>query len=96
MKPTEGTYSERKRYWNNHYPTHGSYTIDRRAGIRCAEEDPGRWRIWQHIWECRTFQDYHSKAPWETVTQTPRCKPHRVTRKMEMVYCLAMGYVIPC
>src|SRR5574337_1294316 len=95
MQQPQGNNNERKRYWRANLPTSGSYTIDPR-NTRFADPatDPGRWEIWQHIWECRNFADYFARAPKRATKHMPS-GTQTVTPESEMVYALALRYVIP-
>lgn len=70
----------------------GEYVVVRKDGLKCtAETDPGKWDIWQHVWECNNFEQYFAKAPKKSVTRTGRV----ITASSEMLWAVKCGWVKP-
>ena len=69
----------------------GDYVVAKK-GLKCtAETDPGKWAIWQHVWECNNFEQYFAKAPKKGVTRTGRV----ITASSEMLWAVKSGWVVP-
>jgi hypothetical protein len=53
--------------------------------------DAGKWEIWEHIWNCTSFEEYFQKAPTKALTT----KTNRlITPSMEMNWAVKCGWVI--
>jgi len=55
--------------------------------------DEGMWLIWQHIWNCTTFEDYFAKAPAKGVKSGG--KGSTISAASEMAYAVRSGFVKP-
>lgn len=69
----------------------GAYEVVKR-GLKASEEsDPGKWAIWQHIWNCTTFEEYFAKAPKKSVTRTNRV----ITASSEIRWAIKSKWIKP-
>lgn len=67
----------------------GEYEVVKKAGN--AEADEGKWAIWQHVWACKSFEEFFAKAPAKGVTKTNRV----VTAASEIGWALKSGWIKP-
>lgn len=69
----------------------GEYVVVKK-GLKCDESsDPEKFKIWKHIWECNTFEQYFENAPKKGVTKTQRV----ITAASEMGWAVKCGWVVP-
>jgi len=52
--------------------------------------DAGKWEIWQHVWECSSFEDYFAKAPVKAATSSTG---RLITPAMEIRWALKCGWI---
>ncbi len=70
----------------------GAYHVAKRPGTKSTEAtDPAKWAIWQHVWECSTFEDFYAKAPAKATRSTG--KP--ITAASEIGWALKQGWIVP-
>lgn len=70
----------------------GGYIVVRKDGLRCTQEsDPEKFALWQHVWNCNTFEQYFKEAPAKAVTRTGRI----ITASSEMLWAIKCGWVKP-
>ena len=74
-------------------PRTGRYSIVRRPDSGSVNgDDEGKWAIWQHVWNCSSFEEYFAQAPAKSVTS----KTGRViTASMEIAWALKSGWIVP-
>ena len=71
-------------------PKTGKYRIVRRPTSGSVNgAHPGKWEIWQHIWECTSFEEYFAKAPAKAV----KSEKTIITACSQMRWALKMGWV---
>lgn len=69
----------------------GRYKVAKR-GLKCTvEQDPEKFALWQHVWNCTSFEEYYAKAPKKAVTRTGRI----ITAASEMAWAIKSGWVVP-
>lgn len=72
-------------------PLQGAYEVVKK-GVKCTEEtDAGKWEIWQHVWNCTSFEQYFAQAPAKGVTKTGRV----ITARSEMQWAVKSGWIKP-
>lgn len=70
----------------------GPYVVVTKERCKCtAETDAGKYEIWQHVWQCNTFEQYFAQAPKKAVTKTGRV----ITAASEINWAVARGWVKP-
>lgn len=68
----------------------GAYVVKNSNALKCtAESDPGKWSIWQHVWACKSFEEYFAKAPKKATTRTDRL----ITASSEIRWALKCGWI---
>lgn len=65
----------------------GAYRTVKKAGN--AEADAGKWEIWQHVWNCASFEEFFAAAPVKAVTKTGRV----ITASSEINWALKSGWI---
>jgi hypothetical protein len=69
----------------------GPYVVVKR-GVKCTPEtDASKYEIWQHVWACKSFEEYFAKAPKKGVTKTGRI----ITAASEMRWAVKCGWIKP-
>lgn len=69
----------------------GAYRVVKQ-GLKCtAEQDPEKFKLWQFVWQCGTFEEYYAKAPAKAITRTGRI----ITAASEMAWAIKSGWVVP-
>lgn len=69
----------------------GAYRVAK-VGVKCtADNDPDKYEIWQHVWNCGSFEEYFQKAPKKGVTKTGRV----ITAASEMRWAVKCGWIVP-
>lgn len=69
----------------------GEYVVAKK-GLKCDENsDPEKFKIWKHIWDSNTFEQYFEVAPKKGVTKTGRV----ITAASEMGWAVKCGWVVP-
>lgn len=69
----------------------GEYVVVKK-GLKCDEtSDPEKFKIWKHIWESNSFEQYFENAPKKGVTKTQRV----ITAASEMGWAVKCGWVVP-
>lgn len=69
----------------------GEYKVAKR-GLKCTmEQDPEKFKLWQYVWESKSFEEYYAKAPAKAITRTGRI----ITAASEMAWALKSGWVVP-
>lgn len=70
----------------------GAYKVVNKNGFKGNEQsDPGKWQIWQHVFNCATFEEYFAKCPPKGVTKTGRI----ITASSEMLWAVKSGWIKP-
>lgn len=70
----------------------GAYHVAKRPGTKSTEaSDPAKWEIWQHIWGCRTFEEFYKNAP----EKASRSSGKPITRQSELNWALKQGWIVP-
>lgn len=70
----------------------GLYRVEDESRLRATPvSDPGKWSIWQRIWECRSFEDLASACPNPAFTRTQR----RITWRSEAMHAIKCGWIVP-
>lgn len=73
-------------------PLTGAYRVVNKNGLKCTpESDPGKWKIWEQVFNNTTFEQYFAKAPQKSLTRTNRI----ITAGSEMRWALKCGWVVP-
>jgi hypothetical protein len=67
----------------------GEYEIVKKTGN--AESDEGKWAIWQHVWACKSFEEFFAVAPVKSITKTGRV----ITASSEIQWALKSGWIKP-
>jgi len=71
---------------------HGSYRVVDKTRLKATSaSDPGKWSIWQRIWECRSFEELAKECPEPVLTRTQR----RITWQSEAKYAIKCGWIQP-
>lgn len=72
-------------------PRTGGYTVNKRPNSPSVNGgDAGKWEIWEHVWNCATFEEYFASAPAKGFTS----KTNRmITASMEMSWALKSGWI---
>lgn len=69
----------------------GAYTVVKQ-GLKCtAEQDAEKFALWQHVWNCNSFEQYFAVAPTKAITKTGRI----ITAASEMAWAVKSGWVKP-
>jgi len=69
----------------------GAYKVAKK-GLKCTEEqDPEKFKLWQFVWNCHSFEEYYAKAPAKAITRTGRI----ITAASEMGWAIKSGWVVP-
>lgn len=68
----------------------GAYRVAKNNLKATEQSDPGKWAIWQHVWACKTFEEYFAKAPKKGTTKTGRV----ITAASEMRWAVNKGWVV--
>lgn len=70
----------------------GFYRVVDRSRLQATPmSDPGKWSIWQQIWECRSFEDLANACPDPAFTRTQR----RITWQSEAMHAIKCGWIVP-
>lgn len=70
----------------------GFYRVVDKSRLQATPtSDPGKWSIWQHIWECRSFEDLARACPEPAFTRTRR----RITWQSEAMHAIKCGWIVP-
>lgn len=70
----------------------GAYVVAKKASSpSITGGDTGKWEIWQHIWTCRSFEEYFAKAPAKAQKKSGTI----ITAASEMSYAVRSGFVQP-
>lgn len=70
----------------------GPYQVVDKSRLQATPtSDPGKWSIWQRIWECRSFEDLARECPGPAFTRTQR----RITWQSEAMHAIKCGWIIP-
>ncbi len=64
--------------WRENNPTNGG--------------DAGMWEIWQHIWNCTSFEDYFAKCPAKGIKSGG--KGSAISASSEMNYAVRSGFIV--
>ena len=69
----------------------GAYTVAKR-GLKCtAEQDPGKFALWQIIWESVSFEQVFAFADKKYITKTGRI----ITPASELRWAVKSGWIVP-
>lgn len=69
----------------------GGYVVVKK-GLKCtAEQDPEKYAMWQHVWNCSSFEQFFAAAPAKAITKTGRI----ITAASEMGWAVKSGWVKP-
>jgi hypothetical protein len=69
----------------------GAYTVAKR-GLKCTvENDPEKYAMWQHIWNCTSFEQLFAVCPKKAITRTGRI----ITASSEVRWAVKCGWVVP-
>lgn len=69
----------------------GAYVVVKR-GLKCTmEQDPEKFKLWQFVWNCKTFEEFYQQAPKKAITKTGRI----ITAASEMAWAIKSGWVKP-
>lgn len=68
----------------------GAYTLLKK-GLRAELSDP-KWEIWNHIYECTTFEEVFAKAPAKVVKTGGKTFASPTT---ELGWALKQGWIVP-
>lgn len=70
----------------------GAYEVVCKTKLKCtAESDPDKWAIWQHIWECNSFEEFFNKAPAKGARRSG--KP--ISAASEIRWAVERGWIKP-
>lgn len=74
-------------------PRTGKYKVAKRPASGSVNgDDAGKWEIWQHVWNCTSFEEYFAKAPAKGATSATN---RIITASMEMNWALKSGWIVP-
>lgn len=69
----------------------GAYVVVKN-GLKCnAEKDPEKFAMWQHVWNCTSFEEFFKVAPAKAVTATGRI----ITASSEIQWAVKSGWIKP-
>lgn len=68
----------------------GEYHVARRTTNESSNGgDAGKWEIWEHIWNCTTFEEFFAKAPAKAQKKSGTI----ITPASEMNYAIRSGMI---
>lgn len=73
-------------------PRKGKYKVaNKPASPSVTGNDAEKWKIWQHVWDCTSFEEYFAKAP----AKGQKATGSMISASGEMSYALKMGWIVP-
>jgi hypothetical protein len=69
----------------------GQYTVLIKNRLKAnAESDPNKWKIWEAIWQCKSFEELQVRCPHPINTSSTG---RRITWRTEVRWALKQGWI---
>jgi hypothetical protein len=70
----------------------GAYYVAKKStSASVSGGDEGKWAIWQHIWNCSSFEEYFAKCPPKSTKKSGTI----ISAASEMNYAVRTGMIVP-